>query len=665
MRTVSPPRSNPISCLVALPGRGVSPGLACGPLRRNRDSLSADDVAGTILVLERTRPADLERILSCAGTVTFDQAPLSHAALLSRELGIPSVDLSRWMSKTPPGVPAGPILFEDAVVVLDGFDGELRFAVGLAEQSRIAVRRLYELLQPGRLDPEAVLALLEEFADLCKPEDGTAAAAAFTIEAGLLAGRLGSVAAQELFCALACSSVGSAFREQRRRIVARTVGRIGARRQELLEALRGSDEPAALDAFLVTERRQIDRDRRRLAALGTELPSALDSLDQPEKTAERRREQLRDQTRIEVRRAASTDGERLDRKMGSLSQLVERSRALGLAGPELNELRNRLRELGRLRAAQIGEQWLVPLEAGPTPSIEQVGGKAAGLFAAARRIPARCRIPRGFVLTTSAYRRHLLGGVEERLRDLLEAGAGRSELSRRARAAILAAPVPVPVAELLVGQVGRLPGERFTVRSSATLEDATAGSLAGLLDSELGLLEPESSVSAVRRVWASLWSGRALLLLGRMEESPLDAAVAVIVQEMVATRAAGVLTTRDPADGAPAVLVSAAAGLAEGVTAGEIPADLFRIDRATGTPTTTELGGADRRIEIDPAGDGTIEVPRTDEERNRPCLGEAELRALHGLACGLDPEGGPAVEVEFGFDAAGDLFVFQVRRRTR
>jgi phosphohistidine swiveling domain-containing protein len=75
-------------------GRAIAPGLACGPLRRNRTELDPKDTAGAVLLAERAVPDDIGKILASAGTLTLSAALLSHVSLLSREFGKPSVSLS-------------------------------------------------------------------------------------------------------------------------------------------------------------------------------------------------------------------------------------------------------------------------------------------------------------------------------------------------------------------------------------------------------------------------------------------------------------------------------------------------------------------------------------------------------------------------------------------
>ncbi|HEU0091998.1 MAG TPA: PEP/pyruvate-binding domain-containing protein, partial [Vicinamibacteria bacterium] len=119
-------------------------------------------------------------------------------------------------------------------------------------------------------------------------------------------------------------------------------------------------------------------------------------------------------------------------------------------------------------------------------------------------------------------------------------------------------------------------GRLFAVRSSAVGEDSRAHSFAGVLESVLNVPRTEVA-AAIERVWASAFSARALSYRRRKGLSLEDTATAVIVQEMVQPRSAGVLFTRDPADGTRRIVISAGLGLGQGVVSDAVETDTFRI----------------------------------------------------------------------------------------
>jgi pyruvate,water dikinase len=347
--------------------------------------------------------------------------------------------------------------------------------------------------------------------------------------------------------------------------------------------------------------------------------------------------------------------------MGGLFRLLRRARAAHVEPEDVVRLHRRLAAQLAEERARAGRHLVVPLVSGATRERALVGGKAQALIDARDVMPEGCRIPRGFVVTSAAYRLHLLGETGEKLRlavDEIDANA----TSRKARAALLAGEVPEEVREAIKEGFDALGAGRLAVRSSATIEDGPLGSLAGLFDTYLGVSGYDDLLDRIRWSWASLWNARALAALSSMGLSPLRASQAVIVQEMIETRSAGVLFSRDPSGRPDTLLINATWGLGEAISQGELAGDLFWVRRSTGELIASELSGGAHRIELAPQGIGTVEVPLAADQRGRPCLTAAELAEVAALARALEDMSGRAQDIEFGFDHAGRLVVFQLRR---
>ena len=126
---------------------------------------------------------------------------------------------------------------------------------------------------------------------------------------------------------------------------------------------------------------------------------------------------------------------------------------------------------------------------------------------------------------------------------------GKAATLARARAAGFAVPDGIvalpgePVDEAALAEaLRRLGGERFAVRSSATLEDLPDRSAAGLFRSELEV--PASEVAgAIARVRASAQSPSVRSYLGGHGEAGLE--IAVLIQPMVEASLLGVLHLTD------------------------------------------------------------------------------------------------------------------------
>lgn len=656
-------------------GRAIAPGTACGPLRRNKPDLSAAEAEGAVLLAERAVPDDVGRILAAAGTLTLSGAVLSHVSLLSREFGKPSVSL---VGVTPARFggedEAGLLVFEDVVgadgpaaleegdiVLLDGTRGYVALPCGLDAASRATARRVFiPLAAYGKLPADP--ALLDAVLAACPPDDETALA--FVLDAALVYRRTPP------------GRPSRALLEALRRREGADGGRIGALLSRLADSViddagercRRAEEDLArvedlgeLQRSLRRFEAALERALRLLEDVGAD-PDRLEQRLEPVLVAAGARGKLLE-TRLaeEVERALALSEDALATRLGGLFRLLRRARAAHLDPESVGALHRRLTQRLAEERARSGAHLTVPLIAGAPRDRALVGGKAAGILEVVDALPRGCHVPPGFVVTAAAYRLHLLGETGERLRLALEAD-DESEVSRKARAAILAGDIPEEVVEAMRDAFGRLRAGRLAVRSSATIEDGPVGSLAGLFDTYLGADGFDDLVERVRWAWASLWNARALAALSASGQSPLRASLAVLVQELVPTRAAGVLFSRDPSGRPDTLLVNASWGLGEGISQGETPGDLYWVRRSSGETLASETGLARFRIELAPRGIGTVEVPLSPGERERGCLTGPELARLAELARRLEEVTGRAQDIEFGFEPDGDLVLFQVRR---
>jgi pyruvate,water dikinase len=667
---MSGPSSNAFGAF-SIQGRAIAPGLACGPLRRNRTELDPGEVAGSVLVAERAIPDDIGRILASAGTLTISGALLSHVSLLSREFGKPSVALSgltpaRLLEGAEDGVlqfddvvgtGARAVLEEGDIVFLDGDRGVLTVPGGLDRDARRTIQGVCAALTAyGKLPADDALLVAVVGAVEDPATHGFLFEAAFPyrlVPSGpparrLLAALLGSAPSAELVAII------DGLRE-------RVLAEAAARCDDALTALQAAEDLEDLQRVMRALETALDRDLRLIDDLGGDPDRLEQRLEPILATAGARRTEMEETLRRDVEHALSLPDESLRSRMGGLFRLLRRARAANLNPADVNRLQRRLAlELAEARA-RAGTHLVVPLLSGSPQERGLVGGKAHALMNLRDAVPEGCRVPRGFVVTTAAYQLHLLGETGEKLRLAAELGDDNA-VSRRARAALLSGDVPDEVRDAIRAAYEALGADRCAVRSSATIEDGPQGSLAGLFDTYLGVTGFAELVDRVRWAWASLWNARALSALSSTGLSPLHASQAVIVQEMIETRSAGVLFSRDPSGRPDALLINAAWGLGEGISQGEVAGDLYWVRRSTGELIASETGAASNRIELSPQGMGTVEVPLSAEQTGRPCLTAVELARVAALARALEDVTGRAQDVEFGFDHEGGLVVFQMRR---
>ncbi len=310
-----------------------------------------------------------------------------------------------------------------------------------------------------------------------------------------------------------------------------------------------------------------------------------------------------------------------------------------------------------LTAARAASQWLVPLEVlaqrrgGDDPRV--VGGKAARLAWLVRH---GFRVPDAVVIPAEAFAqaiRELPPGCEPRA--LLRAANGRAGFARaaEARRLIQEAPLPRGLSEELRAfcrEVGARSPWGLAVRSSATCEDGALVSMAGLAETVLGVHGSEALCQAVRAVWASIASGRALAYLAA--QGVRDVGMAVVIQRMVEARAAGVLFTRAPdarargAEGqASERIVNVGLGLGAPVVNGVTTPDVLRID-ARGRIVDSIIA---RKTHATVVQNGSIrEVPVDDPEQ--PALDRGRVAELSEIAALLEKLEPVPWDVEFACD---------------
>lgn len=289
---------------------------------------------------------------------------------------------------------------------------------------------------------------------------------------------------------------------------------------------------------------------------------------------------------------------------------------------------------------------------------KNVGGKAARLAWLRRHgflVPETWVVPqRAFV----AALRELSPACEPR--SLLRAAAGRAVYARaaEARQEILSAKMPAHLEdelEELWSRHGASAPWGFAVRSSATCEDGALVSMAGLAESVLGVRGTPALIEAVRRVWASIASGRALGYLAT--HGVRDVGMAVVLQPIVPASAAGVMFTRN--HGGPRErIVNAGIGLGSPVVDGITTPDMLRIAE-DGQVLESTIARKQRAAVVGSSGVMEIAVERPDE----PALSPQRIADLAAIAQRIEKIEDVPWDVEFACE--GDrVWIVQARHVT-
>jgi pyruvate,water dikinase len=275
-----------------------------------------------------------------------------------------------------------------------------------------------------------------------------------------------------------------------------------------------------------------------------------------------------------------------------------------------------------------------------------VGGKCAHL-AELSRIEG-VRVPPGFCVTTDAFKRVVatapsLDGQLERLSHVApdERDAIRT-LSADVRRLIEGLAIPDELAAAITARTGQ---GAYAVRSSATAEDLPTASFAGQQDTYLNVVGPAAILEHVRRCWASLFTERAVVYRLRNGFDHAKVHMAVVVQQMVFPRAAGILFTADPVTSNRKVAsVDASFGLGEALVSGLVNADVYKVrDGAIVTKTI-----AVKQLAIQPApGGGTQQQALSPEQQKQPALTDEQVLRLVQLGRKIEAHFGRPQDIEW------------------
>jgi len=291
---------------------------------------------------------------------------------------------------------------------------------------------------------------------------------------------------------------------------------------------------------------------------------------------------------------------------------------------------------------------------------ERVGGKGAAL---ARLFAGGAELPATVCLTTEAYERFVDAAG---LRPVIRQELGRKsfddmrweeiwDVALRIRNRFVRAPVPAAIAEELVEGVAELLGDGpLAVRSSAPGEDAEDASFAGLHDSFVGVRGGDDLLEAVRKVWVSLWTDRALLYRRELGIDPDASSMAVVLQRLVEGAASGVAFGRHPTR--PDLLaVEAVHGLNQGMVDGTIEPDRWEVEPSSGRVVGHTRPEVRRRLVLADRGP-VVETVEVDV----PPLDDAGLEAVVAAVRSAGELFGAPQDVEWTL-ADGRLVVLQSR----
>jgi len=289
---------------------------------------------------------------------------------------------------------------------------------------------------------------------------------------------------------------------------------------------------------------------------------------------------------------------------------------------------------------------VIPLSAADAADAARFGPKAANLSALGR---AGIPVPGGYCVAREAYFLQLAAlGLESTAREVFsseDAEARRSALKLRMR--LMEQPIVPELEESLlaawrsVNRNGATPG---VVRSSALVEDRYGSSFAGQFESYLGLESETEFLTAVRACWAALWAPRALRYMATHGVDPAHTAMALLIQPLVAARAAGGGLSQTAEGG---MVINATPGLGSAIAQGEVAPDRYALSR-DGEVRESQAGTTYHQASC--VHQAKFSRPRS---ARGTCLDSSQVREIGRLMLQAETLMGLPVEIEWALDDQG------------
>lgn len=294
--------------------------------------------------------------------------------------------------------------------------------------------------------------------------------------------------------------------------------------------------------------------------------------------------------------------------------------------------------------------------------LPDVGGKGANLGELSR---AGFPVPRGFCITTRAYREFIAASPEmDRLLDSLDRLQPDqldkiSKLGKQVRDHLQTLPVPAGVQAAIVGAWKKTGEEKaYAVRSSATAEDLPTASFAGQHETFLNVKGQDQLLQAMQKCWISLFTDRAVTYRARNGFGHRLVSLPVVVQQMIFPDVSGIMFTADPLSGRRGIVsIDAGFGLGEALVSGIVSADLYQVRK--GRIIKKQIGEKKMAIYAKPGG-GTVTVELPPELQSQAALSDDKILELAGLGQRIEKYYGSEQDIEWCL-AGNNFFVMQSR----
>ena len=299
--------------------------------------------------------------------------------------------------------------------------------------------------------------------------------------------------------------------------------------------------------------------------------------------------------------------------------------------------------------------------------IPLVGGKGANL---GEMTNAGIPVPQGFIVTAATYFDFIeKSGLTDKIRTLLEPlnvhdSKQLQGIAAKVQELITDADMPPEIAVEIEKAYIKMGKGLVAVRSSATAEDLPEASFAGQQATFLNVQGEKEVVIAVQECWASLFGARAIFYRQEQGFEHFKVGIAVPVQKMVQSEAAGVMFTIEPTtSNREKITIEAVLGLGEMIVSGDVTPDHYTISKDGMKILEKEIKKQEWKL-IKSEGvtgkEDNIKVDLTPEEQAQQKITDADIIFLAEMGKRLEDHYQFPQDVEWAKEK-GEIFIVQTR----
>ncbi len=209
-------------------------------------------------------------------------------------------------------------------------------------------------------------------------------------------------------------------------------------------------------------------------------------------------------------------------------------------------------------------------------------------------------------------------------------------------------------------ELDRMGATHYAIRSSGLAEDSAVGSYAGQFDTFLYVRRCDV-LDRIKSCWASAFAARNLAYKHHKGVKTTSHEVAVVIQAMIDSEASGVMFMANPAGSLDETVVVSGYGLGEGVVSDQVETDTYIYDRLR-QQWRCEIGDKRKSVRFDATqGYGTTLYEVADEKRHEHVLSRDQREALRRSGETISGLYDNYQDIEWAFDAAGELYITQSR----